>query len=94
MKWSEILRKDWGWVLATVVIGGAIVINIGRSTLRSIEIQREINALTREANGYLKRIKADSILIESLKHDDLLEKYARERHNMQHPSEDVYIIEE
>ncbi len=94
MRFKELLIKDWGWLLVIVVIGSAIVINIGRSTIRSFQIQHEIRALEREANIYLKRIKADSTIIEMLKYDDYLEKYAREKHNMQRSSEDVYIIEE
>ncbi len=85
---------DWVWLLLTVVIGGAMVINIGRSVIRSIHITREINLLEHEAREYRQRIAADSALIEMLKYDDFLEKYAREKHNMQHPKEDVYIINE
>lgn len=88
------LMKDWWWLLLTVVIGSTMVINIARSSWRAIIIRGEISKLETQARDYQRRIDEDSTLIERLKSDDFLEKFAREQHNMQHSNEDVYIIEE
>ncbi len=94
MNIGERIRRDWVWIVITAIFGGAMIVNIGRNTLRAIHVKREINALKREAKQYRKQIEADSTIIEMLKYDDYLEKYAREKHNMQRANEDVYIIEE
>ncbi len=67
---------------------------IGRNLLHAYDIRSDISALEYEAEYYLNHIKADSTLLEELKFDDNLEKYAREHYRMQRKGESVYVIEE
>lgn len=66
---------------------------IGRNMLHALRIKGSISTLEAEAEYYEERVKADSMLIEELKFDDKLEKYAREHYRMQRRGESVYIIE-
>lgn len=81
------------WRVLTFVVSILTLFIIGGSVISIIKSQRHINRLNREKNIYLERISADSTLVEQLKDDEYLEKYARERYNMQRKDERVYIIE-
>ena len=42
---------------------------------------------------YKAEIRRDSMIIENLKNDELLERYAREKYLMQGKNEQVFIVE-
>ena len=42
---------------------------------------------------YEESIRRDSLLIENLKNDEFLERYAREKFYMQGKNEDLFIVE-
>ena len=52
----------------------------------------EIRALNVEKSEYLQSIRQDSLLIEQLRHDEHLERYAREHYFMQRENEYIYIV--
>lgn len=81
------------WRALTVVVSVLTLFIIGKSVISIIGSQRHINRLERQQTEYLDRIAADSTLLEQLKCDEYLEKYARERYNMQRKNERVYIVE-
>ncbi len=66
---------------------------IGRNLVHALQIKGSISTLEAEAEYYKEHIKADSMLLEDLKFDDKLEKYAREHYRMQRKGESVYIVE-
>ena len=81
------------WRILTIVVSVLTLFIIGRSVISIIRSQHHINILERERTEYLNRIAEDSIMLNNLKDDQYLEKYARERYNMQRKNERVYIIE-
>ncbi len=86
--------KKYAWRL---VILGALalgVILISRPLISLIRTSIEIRALNKEKAIYEESIRRDSLLIESLKNDEFLEQYAREKYFMQGKGEQVFIIED
>lgn len=81
------------WRILTIVVSVLTLFIIGRSVISIIRSQHHINILEREQREYLNRIAEDSIMLNNLKDDQYLEKFARERYNMQRKDERVYIIE-
>lgn len=66
---------------------------LGKSLLTAVRSHIEIYRLNRQKREYMQQITADSTIIEQLKYEEYLEKYAREKYNMQRQNERVYIIE-
>ncbi|MFI3282588.1 MAG: septum formation initiator family protein [Rikenellaceae bacterium] len=80
-------------IAAAALIMLLMLFVIGRNMIHALSIRSDISTLEYEAEYYQKRIKSDSTLLEELKFDDKLEKYARENYRMQRRGERVYIIE-
>ncbi len=85
--------KKHAWRIATwsALLLGAIL--IGRPLYSLIKTSREIRLLNREKAIYEATIRRDSLLIENLKNDEFLERYAREKYFMQGKNEQVFIVE-
>lgn len=80
------------WIGSTVVIFIFTAYIVAGNLKSIIRTRRRIAALEHEKAEYQKSITADSTLIERLQYKDYLERFARERFNMQRTDEDVYII--
>ncbi|MBP3551370.1 MAG: septum formation initiator family protein [Alistipes sp.] len=70
------------------------IILIGRPLVSLIRTSIEIRELNKEKALYEASIRRDSALIENLKNDDFLERYAREKYFMQGKGDQVFIIED
>ena len=86
--------KEYAWriILVSVVMLGIIL--IGRPLVSLIRTSIEIRELNKEKALYEASIRRDSALIENLKNDDFLERYAREKYFMQGKGDQVFIIED
>ena len=85
--------KEYAWhiILVSVVVLGIIL--IGRPLFSLIRTSIDIRKLNKEKAIYEASIRRDSLLIESLKNDEFLEQYAREKYFMQAKGEQVFIVE-
>lgn len=81
------------WTIVTVAIVIFMLVVIGRNLAHAIFIRYEIAVLEGEKGRYQELITADSALIESLKYDKELERYARENYFMQRAKEEIFIVE-
>lgn len=63
------------------------------SMLNHREFNKEINKLKSEKKYYKTQIKQDKELINKLKNNEELEKFAREEYNMKKDNEEIYLIE-
>ncbi len=86
----ELLKGNL-WRGLTIVIIIIMVVVIGRNFFHAITISGQIGDLQDEKRRFQQSITADSTLLESLKTDDGLEKFARERYHMQLPNEEIFI---
>lgn len=90
---KEKFRKYWRWVLATTVFV-VLVLFFGELTLvELVSTKRTVRRLHREIERYEEQIREDSTYIEMLKDDEMLEKYAREKHLMHGADEQLFIVE-
>ena len=85
--------KEYAWrtTIAAVILLGVILIS--RPLYSIIITSIEIRELNREKAIYKAAIRRDSMLIENLKNDEFLERYARENYFMQGKNEQVFIVE-
>ncbi len=85
--------KEYAWriTIALIVVLGLIL--IGRPLYSIIITSIEIKELNREKTRYQAEIRRDSTIIESLKNDELLERFAREKYLMQGKNEEIFIVE-
>ena len=70
------------WVIMTCIIVVFTVFIVGRNLMHAIEIRSDIRHLEQQKRQYQARIEQDSTLLEELKYDDNLERFARERYRM------------
>lgn len=81
-------------LVATAVVLIPILVVIGQNVRHSISIGSQLRRLNREAELYQKSIERDSLLLEEIKYDEGLERFARETYFMQRRGERVFIIED
>jgi cell division protein FtsB len=82
------------WILLTAVVVGFTALVVGRNLLHIWQTHRQLKRLRREGSLYREQIRQDSILVEELRYDNYLERYARLRFGMQRKGERVYQFEE
>ncbi len=91
---SAIVRyiADYKWSILTIIIVALILFKISRDVIHATQINIEMAKLKREKREYQNSITRDSTLIEELKTDEELIRYAREQYLMKRDDEDIYII--
>ncbi len=80
-------------LIATLIVVMPIVYVTCKNIVHSISISRSISAIEDEAKSYQMSISQDSLLLQQIKYDEGLERYAREKFFMQRSGERVYVIE-
>ncbi len=85
---------DNRWTVLTLAIIIVMLFMIGRNIIHAVQIGHESSLLRREAELYQERITRDSAVIESLKYDSELERYARENYLLQREDEEIFIVED
>ncbi len=79
--------------LGTIAVMVFMVYVIGRNVMHAISISMQIGELQELRDEYQDDITRDSTILERLKYDDELERYARENYYMQQPNEELFIVE-
>lgn len=85
--------KEYAWRISFFAVIGFGLFLICRPLISLIKTSIEIRELNREKALYEDSIRQDSLLIENLKNDEFLERYARERFLMQRRGEQLFIVE-
>lgn len=81
------------WIAVSTVMVLVTGYFIVRNLTVIVDYRIRISRLEREKAHYQSEITRDSTLIEQLKYDDHLERFARERYRMHRPGEHVFILE-
>ncbi|MCD8102859.1 MAG: septum formation initiator family protein [Alistipes sp.] len=89
---NKILKDRRIWILTMVVFVLLLVFFDRNNVIDRIKLRRQIRQLEAQRDYYLDRIREDSLIIERLKDDDFLEKYAREHYLMKQDGDEVFII--
>ena len=90
---KEWLKKYWHWVLATILFLALVLFVSDLRLVDLINTKRSVRRLHREIERYEEQIREDSTYVEMLKDDEMLEKYAREKHLMHGADEQLFIVE-
>ena len=85
--------KEYAWRIIVVGVLALGLVLIGRPLYSLVKTTLEIRELNRIKAHYEESIRRDSLLMENLKNDDFLERYAREKFFMQAQGEQVFIVE-
>ncbi len=86
--------KNKLWVITLVVFVVLITLLDSNSVLDKIQLNRDLVQLRAQKSYYLERIKEDSTLMQQLKDDEFLERYAREKYFMRKKGEVIYIVQD
>lgn len=79
--------------LGTILVMGFMLFVIGRNAIHAFSINMQIGDLEQLHREYQDNITRDSTILERMKYDEELERYARENYYMQNPNEELFIIE-
>ena len=94
-KVKELLDTAKRYTMAIIIVSVVVlsIFIIGRPLVSIITTYLDIRDLEKEKAIYVEQIQRDSLLINNLKSDEFLERYAREKYNMQRKNEEVFIVE-
>lgn len=80
-------------ILITIIVFIVLVTFLDKNNIvDSLEVRRKIRKLEDQKEYYLEKITEDSIMLENIKDNAFLEKYAREKFYMKRPGETIYIV--
>jgi hypothetical protein len=85
--------KEYTLYITIAVLAVLGIILIGHPSTAIVSTLVEMNNLRTRKAIYVESIHRDSLLIENLKNDEFLERYAREKYYMQGKNEDLFIVE-
>ncbi len=91
---KQLFRSHRIWM---ILIGGFVLFVVffdNDNILDRIKLKRRIGDLEKQKEYYQQRISEDSALMQNLRDDIFLEKYAREKFLMKRPGETLFIVEE
>ncbi len=81
------------WIGLTTVVVGFTTLVVGRNLIHIWQTSQQIRKLRNEGERYREQIYRDSTLVEELRYDNYLERYARLRFGMKRKDEVVFQIE-
>ena len=88
---SKAKKHIWRLLFLIAIGFGAFLIS--RPVMSIIKTRSEISELEKQKAIYEEIILQDSLFIESLENDEILEQYAREKYFMQGKNEQVFVVE-
>ncbi len=89
---GKVLKDRRIWILTLTVFVLLLLFFDRNNVIERIRLKNQIRDLETQRDYYRERIREDSLLIERLKDDDFLEKFARENYLMKRDSDVVFII--
>lgn len=89
---GKVLKDRRLWVITIAVFILLLSVFDKNNLLDRWKLNKSIYALEQQRDYFLERIAEDSTLIENLKNDQFLERYAREHFLMKRDNEQIYII--
>ena len=91
---NKIIKDRRLWLITIVVFVLLLTFFDKNNFIDRHKLKEQIRELESQRDYYQARIAEDSLLLERLKDDDFLEKYAREHYLMKRNGETVFIIPE
>ena len=89
---GSLLKGNRLFVITAVVFVVLLLFIDKNNILYGLSVRRKITALEKQKEYYLEKIAEDSTVLENLKDDRYLEKFAREKYYMRRDGEMLYIV--
>ena len=80
------------WVITIAVFVLVIAVFDKNNLIEAWRLRQKINDLEAQKEYYQQKITEDSTILENLRDDDYLERYAREHYLMKRKDETIYLL--
>lgn len=89
---KKILNDQRLWIISIVIFVLLITVFDKNNLIEAWKLKQDINELEKQKTYYQEKITQDSTLLENLKDDEFLERYARENYLMKREGEEIYVF--
>ena len=89
---QKILKDQRLWVISIVIFVLLIAVFDKNNLIEAWRLKQDLNELEAQKAYYQEKITQDSTLLENLKDDAFLERYAREHYLMKRDGEVIYVF--
>ena len=90
--WKNIFKGKRFVIIALILFLVLVTFVDKNNLLDSWRLHRKIKTLEEQREFYLHKIEEDSLVLENLKNNAFLERYARENFYMKREGETIYVI--
>ncbi len=80
------------WVITIAVFVLVVAVFDKNNLIEAWRLRQKINELEAQQEYYQQKITEDSTILENLRDDDFLERYAREHYLMKRKDETIYLL--
>ncbi|WP_300284491.1 septum formation initiator family protein [uncultured Alistipes sp.] len=80
------------WVITIAVFVLVVAVFDKNNLIEAWRLRQKINELEAQKEYYQQKITEDSTILENLRDDDFLERYAREHYLMKRKDETIYLL--
>ena len=80
------------WVITIAVFVLIVAVFDKNNLIEAWRLKQKINELEAQQEYYQQKITEDSTILENLRDDDYLERYAREHYLMKRKDETIYLL--
>lgn len=91
---NKFLKDRRLWMISIIIFILLITVFDKNNLIEVWKLNQQLNELESQRDYYQQKITQDSTILENLKDDALLERYAREHYLMKRQGETIYIIKE
>ncbi len=91
---NNFLKDRRLWVISIVIFVLLIAVFDKNNLIEVWKLNQQLKELESQRDYYQQKITQDSTILENLKNNDSLERYAREHYLMKRKGETIYIIKE
>jgi len=80
------------WIITIAVFVLVVAVFDKNNLIEAWRLKQKINDLEAQKEYYQQKIDEDSTILENLRDDDYLERYAREHYLMKRKDETIYLL--
>ena len=91
---NKFLKDRRLWMISIIIFILLITVFDKNNLIEVWKLNHQLNELESQRDYYQQKITQDSTILENLKDDTFLERYAREHYLMKRQGETIYIIKE
>ena len=91
---NKFLKDRRLWMISIIIFILLMTVFDKNNLIEVWKLNQQLNELESQRDYYQQKITQDSTILENLKDDVFLERYAREHYLMKRQGETIYIIKE